>query len=359
LQRSRGSRSRASGTALNASGNGSSTLIPRLVLGSLLATAILIPYIYHPLIRTVYTNLYNSSFYRLSTFETIETLLCYAIIEPLFTYKFGHSPSRRIDVRNSGAKPGATTPKLPRMKRPTRRLHELLIYAAPLLFLDLTLIKKYTEVPLSAIRTSGGYSPIPPTATAIPKISSSFLAPTIHHFTPTSPLQLTRALPPTIPSSRRLVLELATSLIIYDTLFFAIHIAFHTLAFLRRVHAPHHKHAEMHPQVTNNLSVVERVSLILLANFSLNIIGAHVLTRTLFVPVFVWLLVEVHCGLDLEWGYHRILPRGWGAGSAAHARHHRTGEGGYQPFFAWWDGLVEWWGGDVGRRKGRESARAR
>jgi len=42
----------------------------------------------------------------------------------------------------------------------------------------------------------------------------------------------------------------------------------------------HHSHAELNPQITNQLDIGERLGLVLLANFSLNIIGSHVLTRT-------------------------------------------------------------------------------
>ena len=98
----------------------------------------------------------------------------------------------------------------------------------------------------------------------------------------------------------------------------------------------------MHAQVTNRLSVAERLALVLLANFSLNIIGSHVLTRTAFVPFFVGLLIDVHSGLDLPLGYDKILPFGMGAGSRVHAIHHRTGEGAFQPFFCWWDTGLEW-----------------
>ena len=98
---------------------------------------------------------------------------------------------------------------------------------------------------------------------------------------------------------------------------------------------------QINPQVTNQLSIPERLGLVLLANFSLNIIGSHVLTRTIFVPVFVWLLVEVHCGMDLPWAYDKILPRGWGGGARKHAMHHRTGEAGFEPFFCICDALWE------------------
>jgi cholesterol 25-hydroxylase len=92
----------------------------------------------------------------------------------------------------------------------------------------------------------------------------------------------------------------------------------------------------------SRLSIAERLSLILLANFSLNITGSHVLTRTAFVPFFVGQLVDVHSGLDLPWGYDKILPFGMETGSCVHAIHHRTGEGAFQPFFCWWDAGLEW-----------------
>ncbi|KAJ9603881.1 hypothetical protein H2200_011403 [Cladophialophora chaetospira] len=231
--------------------------------------------------------------------------------------------------------------------------------------MDLTMIKKFAGVPLNDIRVSGRYPPISALGTGLDErlstvstfvahdgnnrtlstnneasIHATFLLPTLHNFTLSSPLQLVRALPPSAPTSRRLALELLTSFFIYDTLFFLLHLSLHTIPILSRTHLPHHTHQEMHPQITNRLSVPERLSLVLLANFSLNIIGSHVLTRTIFVPIFVDLLVEVHSGMDLPYGYEKFLPKGWGLGAREHARHHRTGSGCYAPFFAWWDGAL-------------------
>ena len=87
--------------------------------------------------------------------------------------------------------------------------------------------------------------------------------------------------------------------------------------------------------------VTERVALILLANFSLNIIGSHVLTRTIFIPVFIYLLIKVHSGVDLDWQYDKILTPNWGAGPRKHATHHRDRKRFYQPFFCWWDNWLE------------------
>lgn len=322
----------------------SSTLVPRLVLLTLVSTAVLFPGMCQPFISNLYGFLYRWSVFNLSFFETIETLLCYITIEPIYTAIFARFPHRHIDVRDPGwrqrSAAGETpTPPRPKMKRPSHRLTELCIYVAPVLLLDLTLVKKYAGVSVEAIRKSAGYPPWP----VQDSISASFLAPTLHNFSLRSPLQLHRALPLEPPTSRRVVIELAVSIFLYDALFFGIHILFHRIPALHRIHGPHHKHNEIHPQVTNRLSVTERVALILLANFSLNIIGSHVLTRASFVPMFIYLLVEVHSGVDLDWQYDKILPRGWGAGTVKHAAHHREGRRFFQPFFCWWDDGLEYW----------------
>lgn len=313
-------------------------LIPRAILLIIISTGVLFPTWWQPVVSSIYDYLYRSSFYCASYFETFLTLLCYTTIEPIYTARFARNHDRRIDVRqNAARKEGARTP-LPKMKRPSHRMRELLIYAAPLLLLDLTLVKKYSGVDVARIRQSGGYSP-----ELSSHVHATFLAPSLHRFSWQSPLQLVRALPTEAPTSRRLLLELAVSLFLYDAFFFAIHIAFHRVPALHQIHGPHHGHQEIHPQVTNRLSVAERVALILLANFALNIIGSHVLTRSLFVPVFIYLLIEVHSGVELDWQYDKILPAGWGAGTRKHAAHHREGRKYYQPFFCWFDNLLDWW----------------
>ncbi|KAK9234904.1 hypothetical protein V1525DRAFT_411571 [Lipomyces kononenkoae] len=323
-----------------------SVLVPRLILWFIVGTALLLPWLYDTPISLFYKFLAHSKFYRFSGFETLETVFFYSVVEGSYTKRFIRAPSRRIDVRepkSADSKFGPNNPRWPRMRRPSRRLGEMLTYVAPLLTLDFTLIKKYAGVPVEHIRRVGGYSPA--VIGQDGDISASFLRPTFHNFTLASPLQLWRPLPTDAPSSRRIVLELIISFFIYDALFFFIHIAFHRLPYLASIHKPHHRHGEMNPQVTNQLSIAERLSLILLANFALNIIKSHVLTRSIFVPIFVYLLIEVHSGLDLDWGYDKVLPRGWGAGARKHAKHHREGNAGFQQFFCWWDNGLELWDG--------------
>ncbi|RAR11994.1 cholesterol 25-hydroxylase-like protein [Stemphylium lycopersici] len=305
----------------------------RLAIGSIFMSAILFPTLYAPLLVPLWSWLQSNAIYRLSTFETIWTVFLYAAIEPYMTVVFLRHPEWRF-----GGTKEAERSKPRGMRRPSRRLGEMVMYVVPLLTLDLTMIKKFAGVPLERMLESGNYHFHYQDSHGQ---SATFLVPSLHNMTASSPLQTQRALPEQPPSSRRVALELVTSLVLYDVLFFLFHLTLHVLPGIKRWHAPHHRHTEMHPQITNQLHVVERLGLVLLANFSLNIIGSHVLTRTLFVPVFVWLLVEIHSGLDLPWGYEKILPDGWGGGARKHMLHHAGGGRGYAPYFSWCDTLLQ------------------
>ena len=310
----------------------SSVFVPRLVLSLLIGSTLALPSIYQPALDRFYGYLCGSPLYRASTFETFWTVICYAIIEGVYVFRIAHYPNLRLAVRRDGdmRKP------LPDWRYPKHRLGEGLIYVIPLLLLDLTMIKKFAGVSVRSMALSGNYNP--------DKVSmkGNFLAPSLHRFTLKYPLQTIRALPPAAPTSKQLTSQLVTSILIYDTLFFFFHLALHWLPVLNKIHSTHHKHGEIHPQITNQLDIVERLGLVLLANFSLNIIKSHVLTRTLFVPLFVWLLVDIHSGIDQEWGYDKILPQNWGAGSKRHTWHHKHGTKYYEPFFTWWDGAIDW-----------------
>lgn len=308
-------------------------LYGRAILVALFATAILAPEIWRPTLTFVWDTLRASRIYQWSTFETLWTVFCYAATEVPITVAFMKHPEWRL--AHQGQSREQSPPKPKGMRRPSRRGYEALTYVAPLMALDLLMIKKFADVPLEDMLRSGNYDP----SLVSGNHKTTFLVPSLHNFSLTSPLQTTRALPLEAPTSRRLAIELIVSFVLYDALFFAFHLAMHILPILRTWHRPHHSHGEIHPQVTNQLHIFERLGLVLLANFSLNIIGSHVLTRTLFVPVFVWLLVEIHSGLDLPWAYDRILPPGWGGGAKKHALHHSNGEGGLEPYFNWCDAI--------------------
>ncbi len=79
------------------------------------------------------------------------------------------------------------------------------------------------------------------------------------------------------------------------------------------------------------------------ANFALNSLHVHVLTRNLFLFPFLWMLIENHSGLDMWWGYDKVLPKGMGAGARRHSEHHRNPNNYYQPYLCWLDDLMIWW----------------
>ncbi|KAL8717181.1 MAG: hypothetical protein Q9225_005557 [Loekoesia sp. 1 TL-2023] len=275
------------------------------------------------MINKVYAFLYGSSLYRLSTFETIWTVITYAIIEPVYTYRFGHNPQLRLAVQ----KEGNLQKDLPKMKRPSKRLMEGLTYVLPLLLMDITMIKKYAGVPLEEMAMTGNHD------LKSASMSCTYLRPTFHRVTWDSPFQTTRAVPASAPTSRTILVQLFFSITIFDQLFFLFHLALHKVSYFNKIHSVHHGHNEIHPQITNRLDITERLGLVMLANFSLNSINAHVLTRTIYIPLFVGLLTDIHSGLELPWAYDKILPRGWGAGSKRHSEHHEHGKKYYEPFF--------------------------
>lgn len=183
---------------------------PRLILSLCLGSAIVFPTLYQPFLNRIYDYLFTSPIYLASTFETLWTVICYAIIEPAYTFKYAHSPQLRLAVQ----KDAGTTKPIPKLRRPQHRIKESLTYIAPLLLFDLTMIKKFSGVPVHDMAISGNYDP------NTVSLRGNFLAPSLHRFTLSSPLQIKRALPHAPPTSRQLILQLATSILIYDTVFF-------------------------------------------------------------------------------------------------------------------------------------------
>ncbi|XP_033737748.1 LOW QUALITY PROTEIN: cholesterol 25-hydroxylase-like [Pecten maximus] len=190
---------------------------------------------------------------------------------------------------------------------------EAIVYLTPLMLLDTFTIKKYMGVH--------------PSVMAQKRLSV---------------IQTTRPLPIAPPTVGGVCFQLVTSVLLFDFMFFCFHLLFHKNAWLyKTVHALHHKHDVMHGRVTNLLTVPERITLILSANYALRFMGSHPFTRMLFVPVFIFLLVDNHTGYDLPFGIHRIVPFNLMGGPAAHMAHHFKGTTHYQPFFTYMDTLLD------------------
>uniref|UniRef100_F6Q7R7 Methylsterol monooxygenase 2-2 n=2 Tax=Ciona intestinalis TaxID=7719 RepID=F6Q7R7_CIOIN len=156
-------------------------------------------------------------------------------------------------------------------------------------------------------------------------------------------IQVTRQLPEDPPLLGDMVRHLVVGLVLYDVAFFLQHFTFHKIPTLYRLfHKKHHTHTSVNVKVTNRLHVIERILLVLSANFGLWIQGAHPLTRSVFIVVFISMLIENHCGFDFPYSYDKILPDGLVGGSRRHCEHHHNGNKNYQPIFTYIDALMDW-----------------
>ncbi|KAA0153697.1 hypothetical protein FNF29_03085 [Cafeteria roenbergensis] len=149
--------------------------------------------------------------------------------------------------------------------------------------------------------------------------------------------QTTRLLPEAGPTVFDLLFKPVAALLFYDAVFYFLHNAFHRVSALKEVHSVHHEHVKLSWTTTNQLTVVERVSLVLLANEALKLVQAHPLSRNVFVVLFLFALAEGHCNLDLPWGVDKLCPLYTGA--RAHVTHHDRFACNFAPFFAHMDAL--------------------
>lgn len=157
-------------------------------------------------------------------------------------------------------------------------------------------------------------------------------------------IQQTRALPDYCPTIYEIIWDLTAALLIYDALFFVIHLLLHrNVHFYEWFHKEHHMHDRLHARVTHQLTVTERVGLVLTANFALKLVHAHPLTRILYVPVFLWLLIENHAGYDLPWSVDKWIWIPRMGGPRHHYQHHMRGSGNYQPFFTYLDTIYQFY----------------
>ncbi|XP_076006761.1 cholesterol 25-hydroxylase-like protein [Genypterus blacodes] len=146
------------------------------------------------------------------------------------------------------------------------------------------------------------------------------------------------ALPDLAPTCWRLFVEVFASLLVFDLLFFLWHIFMHKVPWLyRNIHQLHHLHHTPFALAAQDASMVELLSLLLLALSSAWLVGCHPLSETLFHLLNSWMAVEDHCGYDLPWALHRLLPCLGGA--PHHQNHHSLKTGNFAPYFTHWDHL--------------------
>ncbi|CAD5111874.1 unnamed protein product [Dimorphilus gyrociliatus] len=189
---------------------------------------------------------------------------------------------------------------------------EIFWYIFPLMVLDTFMVKKYPGVDLTVIQMQKK-----------------------------NWLQKTRSLPQLPPKLYEIAYQIIAAFILYDALFYILHVSLHKNKWLfSHLHAHHHQHVKFSGKVTNQLTIVERLLLILSANEALKFVSAHPLSRTLFVLCLIFSLIENHCGYDLPFTLDKILPFRIYGGARAHYDHHLHGDKNYEPFFTYLDKYI-------------------
>ena len=277
--------------------------IYRLVIVNIVIVAIIYTENLQGCINNTWTYCLQSRFFNSVYFETWWQIICYlpttAVIWTIDKIPFFDKYKIHPNVTWNG--PGLLA-----------NVKEGIVYVIPLLSLDTFLVKKYPGVSPDEWITRRA-----------------------------SLVQTTRALPVEPPTVFQIVYQLFIAFLVYDFLFAMFHYALHKDRRLYKyIHAVHHDHSELMARVVNQLSLIERIVLILCANESLKIINSHPLTRAIFVPVFVIWITDNHSGYDFPWGIQNIVPYGLIGGPVKHYAHHMKGDRYYAPFFTHMDKYV-------------------
>lgn len=112
------------------------------------------------------------------------------------------------------------------------------------------------------------------------------------------------------------------------------------MVLLLLLHQVHHTYTSTSALTTEHSGAWETLSLGLFAAANPLLLGCHPLTELAFFLVNIWLSVEDHCGYDLPWATHRLVPLGLYGGARHHDLHHLKSKYNYAPYFTHWDRLA-------------------
>ncbi|XP_061622612.1 cholesterol 25-hydroxylase [Phyllopteryx taeniolatus] len=158
---------------------------------------------------------------------------------------------------------------------------------------------------------------------------------------PTGPAQL----PESSPTNWQIFVDVFACLLLFDTLFFFLHLCLHRVPWLyRNIHQQHHQHQVPFALQAQDASTPELLSLLLLARFSAWFVNCHPLSEVLFHILNTWLAVEDHSGYNLPWALHRLLP--FLGGAPHHHTHHSRHNVNFAPYFTHWDQLFGTYSGE-------------
>ncbi|XP_015253603.1 PREDICTED: cholesterol 25-hydroxylase [Cyprinodon variegatus] len=148
-------------------------------------------------------------------------------------------------------------------------------------------------------------------------------------------------LPQDAPSLHHLLAQVLVCLLLFDFQSFSWHLLHHKVPWLyRNFHKLHHTYTSTSALTAEYSGAWETLSLGLFAAANPLMLGCHPLTEMTFFIVNIWLSVEDHCGYDLPWATHRLIPLGLFGGARHHDLHHLKSNCNYAPYFTHWDRLA-------------------
>ncbi|KAM3591396.1 uncharacterized protein V6R79_001380 [Siganus canaliculatus] len=213
-----------------------------------------------------------------------------------------------------------------------------LVFCLPFLLLDLlasrwALVRRYKLQPQSSVSWASGWS---------------CLALLLHnHLVFIFPLTLVHwylrpvLLPQVAPPLPQLMLQVLSCLLLFDFQSFCWHLLHHRVPLLYRTfHKVHHTFSSTSALTTQHSGPWETLSLGFFAAANPVLLGCHPLTELAFFLLNIWLAVEDHCGYDLPWATHRLVPLGLYGGARHHDLHHLSSRCNYAPYFTHWDLLA-------------------
>ncbi|XP_060884651.1 cholesterol 25-hydroxylase-like protein [Labrus mixtus] len=147
-------------------------------------------------------------------------------------------------------------------------------------------------------------------------------------------------LPAEAPSLPRLLAQVFVCLLLFDFQSFTWHLLHHRVPWLyRNFHKVHHTYTSTSALTTEHSGAWETLSLGFFAASTPLLLGVHPLTELAFFLLNIYLSVEDHCGYDLPWATHRLVPFGLYGGARHHDLHHLKSKYNYAPYFTHWDRL--------------------
>ncbi|KAM6897041.1 cholesterol 25-hydroxylase-like protein [Xenentodon cancila] len=148
-------------------------------------------------------------------------------------------------------------------------------------------------------------------------------------------------LPAHAPPLPHLLAQVLVCLLLFDFQSFTWHLLHHKVPWLyRSFHKVHHSYTSTSALTAEYSGAWETLSLGFFAASTPILLGCHPLTELAFFLLNIWLSVEDHCGYDLPWATHRLVPLGLYGGARHHDLHHLKSNCNYAPYFTHWDRLA-------------------